>query len=192
MVLENSKPSMYIRVYRDPVIRFPLPQTFLQDAENIGAHYAAKTKKPELVKWFQTWYLCARAFTYYYHATDLAGYEAWCPIEQKARASGWPDYELMKINDNVFHVVTCAAREDYSYGHTLSGRVSSGIFNRSKGKIFVLAALDIPDVDIVGWCTREEIVKTLQRGAFYLKEVNCKPMSECPGLARRDNKNWYM
>lgn len=186
---------MQIRIYRNPVISYLLPRHFLEDVERISRRYVEVKGTSDYLRWFQSWYLCARAFTMYYARTEEDGYEAWERVHKKVWDSGWPEYELLTIGDHRFHMVHSSVREkgkNPSYGSMLSARLSKKIQDRSKGNIFVLAALDIPYVDIVGWLPKAELGKCLSRGAYYLKEPDLKPMAECPGLSRRDNKRWYV
>lgn len=186
---------MQIRIYHNPVISYPLPRHFFEDVEKISKRYVELKGTSDYVRWFQTWYLCARAFTMYYARTEDEGHEAWEKVHHKVWHSGWPEYELLKMGDKVFHMVHATVRErgKYpSYGSSLSARLSKKIQERSAGTHYVLVALDIPSVDIVGWLPAEELGKCLSRGAYYLKEPILHPMSECPGLSRRDNKRWYI
>lgn len=182
---------MQIRIYRHPVIRYPLPRHFIEDADRIGRRQAEIKGTHDFVKWFTTWYLCARAFVHYYAKDEDHALDLWAPVHESAWNTGWPQYELATVNGKPVHVVPCQVREKFSLGSTLSARLSSGIFERSKGETFVVAALDIPDVDIVGWLPRSDIPKCKARGAFYLREPVLRPMSECP-MAHRDNKHWFI
>jgi hypothetical protein len=175
-----------IRIYQHPVIRVPLQGLWLLDAERFAKSYVEKKEKPFLRNWIETWYLCTRAFLWYYDAL-----EEWGRIEQKALNTGWTPLETLRINKHTFYVTTSAARDAKGLGSDLEGRIPRKAFDRSHGTHFVLTNLVVPDVDIVGWFPRDAVSGYLRDWTYFLPERDCLSMRDIPGLPSRDKRLSY-
>ena len=182
---------MTVRIYKHQIVRIPLPSQWLFQAAEFAADYSKKKdqsdddKAHRILRWAETWYLCTSAFVWYYGGD----FEA---IAERALKTGWTPSVILRAGQNKYHLTTTQVHDEWCFGSKTSGVVPQKLFARSKADIFVMSCLMVPDVDIIGWLSKEELAGALEGTRFSIKETVCRPIKECPGLAKRDKHNWYV
>ena len=181
---------MTVRLYRNPVIRIPSTGEWLFQAESFATEYVQiKKSDPEqqrrIHRWAESWWLCTRAFVWYFEGE----FER---LHDRALKSGWTPSEILHIGKHTYHLTTSQVHEKWNFGPTSTGAVPKGLLPRSKASIFVMSCLVVPDVDIIGWVTREELLRSSEGKRHIIRESAAHPMRKAPGLARRDKRGWYV
>lgn len=178
-----------VRIYRNPVVRVPIPSDWIREVEMFSKGHCERKGDFTFQRWIETWYLSTKAVMFYYCDNWE---DRWKSIVERVTRTGWAIHEPMTRGSNKYYIASSVTHEKFGYGPTFSARCSTKMFERSKATIFLLVALDLPDVDIVGWMTKGEVAKQKQARGYILSEPVTNPMTECPGLASKDNKKWYM
>jgi len=185
---------MTVKIYRAPVIRVPLPPEWLFSAQTFAKEYSEggrnQNNKDEELKnrirrWSETWYLCTCAFVWYF------GGDVKAVIEQTLR-TGWTPSIVLETENNKFYCTTASVHEEWCFGSKTTGTMSQKQFARSKAGIFVMTALVVPDVDIIGWLPNKEFENHLEGKRQVIRETTCRPMMECPDIGERDTRRWYV